>query len=217
MTRQGDAGRARVAASGRVSRETLERLDIFVALLREWQAKTNLVAPSTLPDLWTRHVEDCLQLHELAPFSGRWADLGSGGGFPGLVIAIVCAGRADAALDLVESNAKKAAFLRAVVRATGVSASVHAARIADCGAVLGGADAVSARALASLDVLLGMVSGRLRSQAPCYFMKGRQHDQEIAEAAAHWRFTMVKHSSRVDAGAAILEIRDIAPLNDPAA
>lgn len=220
QTAKAAAVRARDVAAGRdrfleahvVSRETLDSLDIFVSLVLEWQAKTNLVAPSTLPDLWTRHIADSLHLHAVAPAPLRWADLGSGGGFPGIVTAILQAERPGAHVDLVESNAKKAAFLRAAVRATAIPATVHAARIEACGDVLRSADAVSARALASLDILLGLVAGRLQPGVPCYFMKGRRHDQEIVDAAAHWRFRMVKHVSTIEAGAAILEISDIEPL-----
>ncbi|MGY3645557.1 putative O-methyltransferase YrrM [Bradyrhizobium sp. LM4.3] len=95
-----------------VSHETEARLDRYIALLREWQAKTNLVAPSTLPHLWTRHIADSLQLVALAPSAKRWADLGSGGGFPGVVLACAMAGTAEASVHLVERTAKKAAFLR---------------------------------------------------------------------------------------------------------
>lgn len=207
-----EPSRRRFAEASGVSRETLERLDRFVSLLLEWQAKTNLVAPSTLPDLWSRHIGDSLHLHAVAPAPARWADLGSGAGFPGLVVAILRAGRPGAHVDLIESNAKKAAFLRAAIRETGVAATVHPARIEDAGAILAVADAVSARALAPLGALFGFVAGHLADGVPCYFMKGRRHEGEIAEAAAHWRFGMVKHASPIEAGAAILEVRDVAPL-----
>ena len=101
-----------------VSRETEARLDRYVALLEEWQAKTNLVSPSTLPNLWTRHIADSLQLLALAPAAKIWADLGSGGGFPGLVLACAMAEVSGAMVHLVERNAKKAAFLREALRVT---------------------------------------------------------------------------------------------------
>lgn len=204
------AGRAALLAQRHVSRETLEGIDRYVALLLEWQVKTNLVAPSTLGEIWHRHVADSLQLVDVAPSPCRWIDLGSGAGFPGIILGICQRGQAGAHVDLVESNAKKAAFLRAVIRETGISGTVHAARIEDCSPVLAKADAVSARALASLDVLLGFVSGRIRSEIPCYFAKGRRHDEEIVDASAEWRFTVLKHSSTVDVESVILEIRDIA-------
>src|ERR1700757_3760520 len=105
------ADKAAALALTPVSRETETRLDRYVDLLLEWQTKTNLVAPSTLPNLWTRHVSDSLQLLALAPSANTWADLGSGGGFPGIVLACALAERADTIIHLVERNAKKAAFL----------------------------------------------------------------------------------------------------------
>src|SRR6476659_9891165 len=108
-----------------VSRETEGRLDRYAALLVEWQAKTNLVAPSTLPNLWTRHIADSLQLLSLAPSAKVWVDLGSGGGFPGVVLACALAETEGTKVHLVERNAKKAAFLREAVRITSSAATVH--------------------------------------------------------------------------------------------
>src|ERR1700722_11326119 len=108
-----------------VSRETEARLDRYVKLLREWQAKTNLVAPSTLPQLWTRHIADSLQLLDLAPSAKVWIDLGSGGGFPGVVLACALAETPGAMVHLVERNAKKAAFLREAIRVTASPGTVH--------------------------------------------------------------------------------------------
>jgi 16S rRNA (guanine527-N7)-methyltransferase len=204
------ADRAALLARRTVSRETMDRLDLYVALLLEWQSKTNLVAPSTLGEIWTRHIDDSLQLHDLAPAARRWCDMGSGAGFPGIVLAIAQAGEPEAHVDLIESNDKKAAFLRAVIRETGIAATVHASRIEDCGAVLSRADAVSARALASLDMLLGFVAGHIAPEIPCYFAKGGQHSEEIIDASRHWRFTLVKHASATREDAAILEIAAIA-------
>src|SRR5213592_406039 len=110
------ADRARALALTPVSRETLERLERFVALLLQWQQTTNLIAPSTVPQLWTRHIADSLQLLDLAPEARTWVDVGSGGGFPGFVIACALAGDPSAAVHLVESNMKKAAFLREAQR-----------------------------------------------------------------------------------------------------
>src|ERR1700704_574376 len=114
-----------------VSRETEARLDRYVDLLLKWQAKTNLVAPSTLPTLWTRHISDSLQLLTLAPSARRWADLGSGGGFPGVVLACALAETSGAMVHLVERNAKKAAFLREALRVTNSPGMVHLADIGD--------------------------------------------------------------------------------------
>src|SRR3979409_1747753 len=114
-----------------VSRETQARLDRYVDLLQDWQVKTNLVAPSTLPNLWTRHISDSLQLLTLAPSAKRWADLGSGGGFPGVVLACALAETPDAKIHLVERNAKKAAFLREALRVTSSRGTVHLTDIGD--------------------------------------------------------------------------------------
>src|SRR3979490_362291 len=114
-----------------VSRETEARLDRFVELLLQWQAKTNLVAPSTLPNLWTRHISDSLQLLSLAPSAKTWVDLGSGGGFPGVVLACALAEMPSANVHLIERNAKKAAFLREAIRVTSAIGTVHLADIGD--------------------------------------------------------------------------------------
>ncbi|HWE78471.1 MAG TPA: 16S rRNA (guanine(527)-N(7))-methyltransferase RsmG, partial [Pseudolabrys sp.] len=138
----------------RVSRETEIRLDRFVALLLKWQQTTNLISPATIPNLWTRHVADSLQLLDLAGEAKLWVDFGSGGGFPGLPVACALAERPGAQVHLVESNGKKAAFLREAIRVTGVSAVVHNKRIEDCGDSFGDkVDVVSARALAPLKIL----------------------------------------------------------------
>ncbi len=125
------ADRERALALVPVSRETLARLDRFVALLIAWQQHTNLIARSTMPTLWTRHIANSLQLVGLAPAARVWADLGSGGGFPGLVIACALAETEGAHVHLVESIGKKAIFLREAVRVTGAPATVHAERIED--------------------------------------------------------------------------------------
>src|SRR3984957_2344164 len=119
------ADKAAALALTPVSRETEARLDRYIDLLLEWQVKTNLVAPSTVPHLWTRHISDSLQLSALAPSARRWADLGSGGGFPGIVLACALADQPDAMVHLIERNAKKAAFLREALRVTGSPGTVH--------------------------------------------------------------------------------------------
>ncbi|KAB0679356.1 16S rRNA (guanine(527)-N(7))-methyltransferase RsmG [Aureimonas leprariae] len=204
-------GRDVVLAAFDVSRETRARLDAYVRLLGQWQRTTNLVADATMPEVWERHVADSLQFRPLCQPAKRWVDLGSGGGFPGLVTAILVADEGDAHVDLVESNGKKAAFLRTVIRELGLPATVHAIRIEAAGEVLAWADAVSARALASLGALLGMVAGRIGPQVPCFFAKGRSHGEEIVDASRRWRFTLREHPSRVAAEAAILEVADIRP------
>src|SRR5471030_942764 len=138
-----------------VSRETEARLDRYVDLLLQWQAKTNLVAPSTLPNLWTRHIADSLQLLTLGPNAKIWVDLGSGGGFPGVVLACAMAEMPGAMVHLVERNAKKAAFLREALRITGAPGTVHLADIGDSvDSFSGQVDCVTARAVAPLHQLI---------------------------------------------------------------
>ncbi|HYZ49196.1 MAG TPA: 16S rRNA (guanine(527)-N(7))-methyltransferase RsmG, partial [Sphingomonas sp.] len=138
-----------------VSRETSARLDRFVELLLTWQRTTNLIAPSTAPHLWTRHVADSLQLLDLAPDARVWIDLGSGAGFPGLVLACALADRPRSMVHLVESNAKKAAFLREATRVTAAPVSIHAKRLENIvESFPDSVDAVTARALAPLRLLL---------------------------------------------------------------
>src|SRR5712672_2522135 len=130
-----------------VSRETEARLDRYVDLLLEWQAKTNLVAPSTLPNLWTRHISNSLQLLTLDPPAKIWADLGSGGGFPGVVLACALAETSGAMVHLVERNTKKAAFLREALRISASPGMVHLAEIGDSvDRIAGQIDCVTARA-----------------------------------------------------------------------
>src|SRR3984885_9071087 len=137
-----------------VSRETADRLQRYVDLLLEWQAKTNLIAPSTLPNLWTRHISDSLQLLVLAPSAKTWVDLGSGGGFPGVVLACALAETKDATVHLVERNSKKAAFLREALRITSAPGIVHPNAIEDIvDSMAGPIDCVTARALAPLHQL----------------------------------------------------------------
>src|ERR1700732_4604869 len=150
------ADRSRALALTPVSRETAARLDRFVALLLKWQDITHLIAPSTVPVLWTRHVADSLQLLALAPHAKIWVDLGTGGGFPGLVIACALQGTGGRLGHLVESNAKKAAFLREAVAANESQATVHAMRMEKfVESFAGGADIVTARAVSPLSLLLG--------------------------------------------------------------
>jgi 16S rRNA (guanine527-N7)-methyltransferase len=205
-----EADRARVLDQFDVSRETVERLDRYVALLVAWQSRINLIAPSTLGEIWTRHVADSLSLERRLPPFDRAVDLGSGAGLPGLVVAAM---RADsgAAVDLIESSAKKAAFLRTVQRELSLGGTVHAARIEDCGPALASAEIVTARALAPLDQLLRLVAPHVAPSSRCFFAKGLSHEQEINDAAAHWRFSVVKHESALMDGSVVLEIGDIAP------
>ncbi len=190
-----------------VSRETGERLSAYVALLGKWQRAENLIAPSTVPQVWRRHVADSAQLVALFPEARRWLDLGSGAGFPGLVVAIFGADHADTKVHLVESNRKKCAFLRQAIRATGAPAVVHEGRIeAVVASWAEPVDRVSARALAPLTELLALAAPVMERGIPAAFHKGRDFVHELAEATQSWGFDLVKHDSRVGDGGAILDI-----------
>jgi 16S rRNA (guanine527-N7)-methyltransferase len=176
-----------------VSRETSQRLIRFVELLLDRQQQMNLIASSTVRHVWTRHVADSLQLLPLAPQARRWADLGSGGGFPGMVIACALAESPGAHVHLIESIGKKAAFLRDAVRETGVPATVHHRRVEDIAPRLAGEiDIVTARALAPLNELLTMISPFVERGAQALLLKGQDIDAELTQAAKYW---IIEHSS----------------------
>jgi len=191
-----------------VSRETEARLEKFVALLLQWQQTTNLIAPSTIPNLWTRHIADSLQLLDLAPEAKVWVDFGSGGGFPGIPVACALADRPGAQVHLVESNGKKAAFLREAIRATGVPAMVHAKRIEDCGDSFGDkVDVASARALAPLKVLCDQACALIGKGAVGLFPKGQDVAAELTDAAKYWRIEAETVRSRTSADGCIVMVR----------
>jgi 16S rRNA (guanine527-N7)-methyltransferase len=170
-----------------VSRETESRLDRFIALLTTWQKTTNLVSPATLPEIWTRHVADSLQLYPLSESAKLWIDLGSGGGFPGIVLACLLADVPGAQMHLVESNQKKAAFLREAARMLSLPVTVHAQRIADFTQTFTGhADAVTARALAPLAKLLPDAYPLLKAGTKFLFLKGQDVGAELTEASKYW-------------------------------
>ncbi len=190
-----------------VSRETEARLDRYVELLRQWQAKTNLVAPSTLPHLWTRHIADSLQLLALAPSAKVWVDLGSGGGFPGMALACALADTPGAMVHLVERNAKKAAFLREALRVTGAPGTVHLADIGDIvERIEGPIDCVTARAVAPLHQLIGFAEPLVSRGARALFLKGQDVDAELTEATKYWKITPHLHSSRTGGHGWIVEL-----------
>ena len=200
-----------------VSRETADRLQRYVDLLLEWQAKTNLVAPSTLPNLWTRHISDSLQLLSLAPSAALWADLGSGGGFPGIVLACALAEAPGALIHLVERNAKKAAFLREALRVTGSPGMVHLADIGDSvDRITGKVDCVTARALAPLHQLIGFAEPLVRQGAKALFPKGQDVEAELTEATKYWNIKPQLHSSRTSGHGWIVELDRIERRNPSA-
>lgn len=186
-----------------VSRETRDRLDIYLRELRRWQRAVNLVAASTLDEAWDRHVEDCLQLMEIEPGPGSWVDLGSGGGLPGLVIA---AARPAQPVTLVESDARKCAFLRHVARAMAVSVDIREGRIEAVAPMLATPRVVTARALAPLDELLAYAQPMLTEGAVGLFPKGRAHTAELTRARESWRFDVDVIASRTSDGSAILRV-----------
>jgi 16S rRNA (guanine527-N7)-methyltransferase len=193
-----------------VSRETEGRLQRYVELLLEWQAKTNLVAPSTLPNLWTRHISDSLQLLSLAPSAAVWADLGSGGGFPGIVLACGLAETPGAMIHLVERNAKKAAFLREALRVTGSPGMVHLADIGDSvDRITGKVDCVTARALAPLHQLIGYAEPLVKQGAKALFLKGQDVEAELSEATKYWNVKPQLHPSRTGGAGWIVELDQI--------
>jgi len=191
-----------------VSRETEARLALLVAELERWQVAKNLVSSATLADVWTRHIADSLQLHALAPDAETWLDLGSGGGFPGLVIGICLAERGRGRIHLVESNARKCAFLRHAARLTGAPVTVHTARIEDIVTdFTGKIDVVCARALAPLPVLLDWCNGLLRNGALGLFPKGQHLESELTEASKYWKIQASTVSSVTDSAARVLMVR----------
>lgn len=193
-----------------VSRETELRLDRYVDLLRQWQAKTNLVAPSTLPNLWTRHIADSLQLLSLAPSARRWVDLGSGGGFPGIVLACALAETPGATVHLVERNAKKAAFLRESLRVTNAAGVVHLSDIVDIvDSNLTRFDCVTARALAPLHQLIGWAAPLIEQGAKALFLKGQDVELELTEATKYWNIKPRLHSSLTGGHGWIVEIDQV--------
>ena len=200
-----------------VSSETEARLDRYVALLLEWQIKTNLVAPSTLPNLWTRHISDSLQLLSLAPSAKTWVDLGSGGGFPGVVLACALAEMPGANVHLVERNAKKAAFLREAVRITSAAATVHLAGIGDIVDRIGSrVDCVTARALAPLHQLVGYAEPFVSGGAKALFLKDQDVEAELTEATKYWNIEPRLHSSRTGGHGWIVELDRIERRNPSA-
>lgn len=196
-----------------VSRETLDRLKTYAALLAEWQARMNLLAAGEAEDLWWRHMFDSAQLVPLAPESAaRWADLGSGAGFPGLVLALMLADRPGMHMSLVESNARKAAFLRESVRITGAPASVLNARAEELAPL--NADAVTARALSPLPELLEFLERHCSPEGIGLFLKGKDVARELTAARKAWTFAVDLLPSQTDLGGTILRIASAARLSD---
>jgi len=248
------------AATG-VSRETVERFELWRVLLEKWSTRINLVGPSALAEFWSRHALDSIQVLDSVPDSGshpsgalepgatggaleasapeamtpegaapetaalagvtsqpqRWADLGSGAGFPGLAVAIAALGVGRSIeVHLIEANQKKAAFLREVVRATGAPAVVRAVRVEEIGRGAGGEtfDVITARAFAPLTRLAGYAESLWKDDTVGVFLKGREAEVELTEAAKSWRFQSDTRPSRSDPSGRIVRIRGLEHVPD---
>jgi len=201
------ADKAAALALTPVSRETEARLEAYLDLLRQWQAKTNLVAPSTLPQLWTRHVADSLQLLRLAPKARRWLDFGSGGGFPGIVVACAMAEHEGGHVTLVERIGKKAAFLREALRVTGAPGTVMLADIGDnVDRFPRPVDCITARAVAPLHQLIGFAAPLMAEGSQALFLKGQDVEAELTEATKYWKIEPRLHASLTGGQGWIVEL-----------
>ena len=189
-----------VAALIDVSRETSERLAAYVALLTKWNAKINLVGPATLADVWRRHILDSAQIHPLVAGAGVLVDLGSGAGLPGLILAIL----GGPQVHLIESDARKCAFLHEAARVTGAKLTIHNKRIE--AAPLLEADVVTARALAPLAQLLDPAVRFLKPAGKCVFLKGARQADELTEARKSWHMKVTERQSLSDPSGVILEV-----------
>jgi len=195
-----------------VSREIAARLDRLVEMLLDWQQRINLVAPSTIPTVWTRHITDSLQLLDLAPDAKTLVDLGSGAGFPGLVIACALADDPQAIVHLVESNGKKANFLREAAIHTGVPAKIHHVRIEDFAKNFDARpDVITARALAPLSEILGLAYPLSKTGAQGLFLKGQDVASELTEATKYWKFEPVLVPSITSPNSRIVSVRNWQP------
>lgn len=197
-----------VLAGLEISAAALEKLQLFQSLVEKWNPRINLVAKSTLPDLWARHIEDSALLCQYAPPARLWADFGAGGGFPGLVVAAILQDQgADTRVILVESDQRKATFLREAARQMGLSADVRSERVESLAPL--GADVVSARALAALDALCGMAARHLAPAGICLFPKGERFAEEVAVARRDWQFDLEAPENPGHKGSALLVLRNL--------
>jgi 16S rRNA (guanine527-N7)-methyltransferase len=183
-----------------VSRETQERLAAYVALLTKWNARINLVGPATMPDVWRRHILDSAQVHPRIADAGTLVDLGSGAGLPGLILAIL----GGPQVHLIESDARKCAFLHEAARVTGTAVTIHNRRIEAAPAIA--ADIVTARALAPLAQLLDHAVRFLKPAGKCVFLKGARQADELTEARKTWHMGVTERPSLSDPSGVILEV-----------
>ncbi len=192
-----------------VSRETFERLEVLADLLGKWNPRINLVSKSTLADLWVRHIQDSTQVFNLAePQAAQWVDIGSGGGFPGLVVALMCnEPGAPGKVTLIESDQRKCAFLRTVLREAGVPGQVISERIEN--AEPQNADVLSARALADLSSLCAFAERHLKPSGTALFPKGVTWEKELIQAQESWSFNHEVITSITEPNSVILKVKDI--------
>jgi 16S rRNA (guanine527-N7)-methyltransferase len=193
-----------------VSPEIEARLAVYVDLLGRWRKITNLISEASFAEVWTRHIADSAQLLSLAPDARRWVDMGSGAGFPGMVIAIQLAGVPGAQVHCLESDQRKCAFLREVARATGAPVQIHAARVESVEpASLSPVDAVTARAFAPLPLVLEFAKVWIAQGAVGIFPRGRSAEAQLdaADASRHLKIDLV--ASKLDRAAAILRVRAV--------
>lgn len=190
-----------------VSRETFSLLEAYVGLLQKWNAKINLIGPASEADIWSRHIADSLQLLPLIPASAQTiADLGSGAGLPGLILAI---GRPDVSVTLVEQDQRKAAFLLEASRVLGLKNTRIAA--ININRLDGQFDVITARALAALDELMGLAIPHLGKNSICLFPKGENFASELTQAEKRYGFTHTRHSSKTNDKSCIISISELIP------
>lgn len=203
------AGRADFQEKLNVSRETMERLDHYEFLLKKWNSAINLVGKSTLNDIWTRHFLDSAQVLEIAGRqTGHWVDIGTGGGFPGAVVAAMAVDVApELRFTFVESDVRKATFLRTLTRELGLNSKTLADRVENLPNLA--ADILSTRALAPLTVLLGYAEQHLNPDGRAIFMKGGSFRKEATESLEKWAFQGDEYPSITDGTAVVLSLGEI--------
>jgi len=194
------------AVTGSVSRETFDALLLYETLFRRWNQSINMASRHTMESFWDRHVLDSAQLLKLAPSAADWLDLGSGGGLPGAVIAILLRDHPGRTMSMVESNGKKASFLRTVIRETAAPASIHCQRIEQYQPAAF-PDVITARAVAALGDLLGLSQRWIAGGSTALFHKGRDYRSEIEQIDDLSAYHLLRHQSVVDPASVILEIR----------
>lgn len=191
-----------------VSRETMARLGLFVQLLLKWNTAINLVSKATIDRVWSRHIIDSIQIFDHAQTEGHWADLGSGGGFPGVVVAILAKERVpELRVTLVESDQRKAAFLRQASQALALNTHVMSDRVEIISPL--NANIISARALAPLPQLCAFAHRHLAPTGEAIFLKGKSYEAEITDARKDWNFSLDSHVSVTDPSAVVLVLKGI--------